>query len=76
MILTQDQLKSVCEASEVQNFKVGDKFVQIYSNVNRDYKKREIFSINKIEDNVLLFTSDRQKKNRYFIDDSELICKL
>lgn len=76
MRLTNEQLLKVCEASETQNFKVGDKFVMVYKNLNKEYKKDEIFTVSKIEQNTLFFRKSRQKVNRYFTDDSQLICKV
>lgn len=76
MILTNDQLKNVCEAENVKNFKPEDKFVMINKNIKKEYSKNEIFTVSKIEKNILFFKKPRQKTNRYFIDDSQLICKI
>lgn len=78
MKLTQDQIRNIYEAGETKKFKPGDKFVMINrgTNINKEFKKDEIFTINKIEQNTLFFTKSRQNKNRYFTDESQLICKL
>lgn len=76
MILTNNQLKNVYKAESVKNFKPGDKFVMINKNIKKEYSKNEIFTVSKIEQNILFFKKQRQKTNRYFIDDSQLICKL
>jgi hypothetical protein len=74
--LNTEQLINVCKAEEVNKFKVGDKFVMIYRNLNAEYKTKDIFTINKIEDKTLMFTKSGERKNRYFIDDSQLITKI
>lgn len=76
MKLTNEQLKNTCEASDTKIFSSGDKFVMVYKNLNKEYKKDEIFTISKIENSTLFFKKSRQKTNRYFVDDSQLICKL
>lgn len=76
MKLSNEMLKNTCEASDVKNFKPGDKFVMVFNNLNKDYKKDEIFTVSKIEQNTLFFKKLRQKNNRFFVDDSQLICKI
>lgn len=74
--LTNEQLKNTFEAGNIQKFNPGDKFVMTYRNINAEYKNSDIFSITKIEQNTLFFTKNKQRKNRYFVDDSQLITKL
>lgn len=74
--LNSSQLKNTFEAGEVKNFKPGDKFVMTNKNLNASYKKSDVFTIKKIEQNTLFFVKNRQKNNRYFMDDSQLITKL
>jgi len=74
--LKNDQLKNTFEANNIKKFNVGDKFVMTSKNLNAEYKNTDIFTINKIVENTLLFTKNKERKNRYFIDDSQLITKI